>query len=177
MIINDKYSNDFTRMLEGASLETLFENVRRNHGHQRGDGIAVDQKTQSLPESTSATGMQYYDEYDRTAAVNYADTYWDRTVSLGPVPQVILDSEGWVPGWDENYKDYEETDCTNFTSQAVFEGVAYTASDHRYFYPDSTNYDEWWYYKFSDLADGSKPWISVGDFYTFLTRSHLKNTV
>ena len=94
--------------------------------------------------------MQYYDEYDRAAAVNYADTYWDRSISLGPVPQIILDSEGWDPGWDETYKDYGETDCTNFVSQAVFEGVAYTASDPNYFYPDPANWSEWWYYKFSD---------------------------
>ena len=57
-------------------------------------------------------------------------------------------------------------------SQAVFEGVAYTASDPNYFYPNPANWSEWWYYKFSDPADGSQPWISVGDFREFLTENH-----
>ncbi|MFC1878548.1 amidase domain-containing protein [Chloroflexota bacterium] len=168
LITNDKYSDDFTRLLDGSSLEVLFENVRRNHGHQRGDMIAEDINPPNPPESTSASGMQYYDEYDSTAAVDYADTNYDRTVSLGSVPQMLLDREDWNPGWDETYKDYGDTDCTNFIAQSVFEGIAFTASDPNYFYPDPANYNEWWYYKFSDLADGSKPWISVREFREFL---------
>jgi hypothetical protein len=89
----------------------------------------------------------------------------------GPVPSVITGLDGWNSSWDAVYKEYE-SDCTNFVSQAVFEGVSYTASDPNYFYPDPIHTEEWWYYKFSTVADGSTPWIRVGDFYEFLTENY-----
>lgn len=168
LITNDKYSDDFTRALEGSSLEALFEIVRKNHDHQRVDGGAEDQNPPNPSESTSIAGMEYYDEYDRIAAINYADAYWNSVITDGPVPQMILEMDGWDPDWDTTYKDYA-WDCTNFVSQAVFEGVAYTASDPNYFYPDPANWSEWWYYKFSDPADGSKPWFHVRELREFLT--------
>jgi hypothetical protein len=171
LITNDKYSNDFTKLLEGSSLEILFENVRRNHDHQQGDGLVEDQNHANLPESTSTSGMKYYDEYDRSAAVDYADSYWNSDETDGPVPQMIMEMDGWDPDWDTTYEEYA-WDCTNFVSQAVFEGVAYTASDPRYFYPDPVNSSVWWYYKFSDLAGGSEPWIIVREFYDFLITNH-----
>jgi hypothetical protein len=79
--------------------------------------------------------------------------------------------DGWYPDWDTIYKEYA-ADCTNFVSQAVFEGVAYTASDPNYLYPDPANWSEWWYYKFSDPADGSKPWFHVREFREFLITNH-----
>lgn len=114
--------------------------------------------------------MRLY-SYDNVAAVTYADNYYDMEITDGPVPSAIIELEGWNSSWDTIYKEYV-SDCTNFVSQAVFEGVAYTASDTNYFYPDLENYAEWWYYKFSIVADGSMPWISVGDFYEFLTENY-----
>jgi len=112
--------------------------------------------------------------YNNTSAVTYADTYWNTDITDDPVPIMILNLASWNPSWDNTYKTYQDgvTDCTNFVSQAVFEGVSYTASDRNYFYPDYTHYNDWWYYKFSYEADGSLPWINVGEFYQFLTENY-----
>jgi hypothetical protein len=163
-ITNDKYSNVNTRVLEGSSLVTLFENVRRNHANQHEE---IEENYPPPSKSRSSTDMRFYEQYGRAAAVDYADTYWNQDQTDGPVPQMILDKDGWYSGWDTTYKECP-LDCTNFVSQAVFEAVSFTATDPNYFYPNS-NYNEDWYYKFSAPADGSKPWVSVGDFREFLT--------
>ena len=49
VIFNDQYSDDFTRMVEGANLEVLFENVRKNHDHQRVDGVVEAQNPPMVP--------------------------------------------------------------------------------------------------------------------------------
>jgi hypothetical protein len=92
----------------------------------------------------------------------------------------VRNQSGWDPTWPTIYQRYQGqdvSDCTNFVSQAVFEGVSYTASDPNYFYPDSFNhYNDWWYYKFSPAVDGSLSWITVGGplggFYEFLTENY-----
>jgi hypothetical protein len=79
--------------------------------------------------------------YNRTAAANYADTYWSN--------------------YNPQYGVEPDTDCTNFVSQAIYEGTSHTMS-----YPN--NYYTDWYYDFYTKS-GSLPWVRVDPHYTFLT--------
>lgn len=75
---------------------------------------------------------------------------------------------GWNSSWPALYCRVD-ADCTNFVSQAIFEGTGYTFSQTDYFNPDYTHYMDWWYYKFSSVVDGSYPWVNTGGLYSFLT--------
>jgi hypothetical protein len=77
--------------------------------------------------------------YNRTLAADYADEWWD--------------------GINDIYHD-AGADCTNYASQAVYEGTNHTMSTP----PGSDK----WYYNFT-AHTGSTPWVNVGGLYTFLT--------
>ena len=104
--------------------------------------------------------------YNNSAAKNYADNWYSGT---GPVPNYIKSQTGWSSGWPTLYCRYAITDCTNFVSQALFEGTSYAYSQIDYFNPDYTHWADWWYYKFSPDVDGSYPWVNTGGLYDFLT--------
>jgi hypothetical protein len=170
IIIKDEYSNDFTKMLKTLSKDTIFENIRRNHDTNHEDTSLLG-KTSPIPQFPNTEDGMWLYSYNNVDAVTYADNYYNMNATDGPVPSAIIELDGWNSSWDTVYKEYA-SDCTNFISQAIFEGVAYTASDPNYFYPDPIHDAEWWYYKFSTVANGSTPWISVGDFYEFLTENY-----
>ncbi len=86
--------------------------------------------------------------YNRSLAVNYADTYWN---TANP-PYYIGDP------------DY---DCANFVSQSMYAGEGYTPPATDGMQPWPYDYDTDWYYVFDD--SGSRPWIDVNYQYNFIT--------
>jgi hypothetical protein len=171
LITNDYYDDDLTRLLRISSKDELLKNVRKNHDQVKSEIPVFNQKAPSLPNSPTTTNWQLFG-YDSSKAVFYANANFNRR---GPVPTMIQNLDGWNSSWPSSYKLYNGpgvSDCTNFVSQAVFEGVSYIASDQNYFYPDSAHYNDWWYYKFSNSVDGSYPWVTVGGFYDFLTANY-----
>jgi hypothetical protein len=171
-IKQDDYLDDTLRMMAGVAKEEVLKNIQKNFSEL---GILASASNNTSGKFTHLSyrpiplSLQVY-SYNASAAVNYADLYYNTT---GPVPPYVRQQPGWVSGWKTTYKSYSPTDCTNFVSQAIFQGVSYTASDANYFYPDTPHYSDWWYYDFSGSTDanvdGSFPWVNVGGLYTFLT--------
>ena len=160
-------NDDLIRLLKTMSKDEILKNIQTNIDRNISDKIHQEQSYPILEHPTIASNWHMYN-YDNMDAATYADTNYNQA---GPIPSTIREMTGWDPSWPTNYKVYT-SDCTNFISQAVFEGVAFTASDPNYFYPNSNNYSNWWYYKFSTIADGSSPWVNVGEFYNFLTANY-----
>ncbi|GAP09470.1 protein containing putative amidase domain [Bellilinea caldifistulae] len=130
-----KISNDQYRDETIELLETSTkDDILRN--------IQINRDAQFLGRTTgqSAQPEATY-SYKRTLAASYADTWWN---SINPT-----------------YHDESGNDCTNFASQAIYEGTEHTMSD-------PTNYNTMWYYDFYTHS-GSYPWVNVGGLYTFLT--------
>jgi hypothetical protein len=147
-INKDEYLDDTIKLLKVDSKDEILKNIKKNFlDLQR---LSSRQDVSPLPANISPALTTY--PYNTSAAVTYADTNYNKA---GPVPQYVRNQPGWTSGWPTSYKLYTSDDCTNFVSQAVFEGVSYTASDANYFYPDSSHYMNWWYYKFSTTVDGS----------------------
>ena len=167
--------------MDTTPKEQVIKNVQRNHDQNL---IATpDLPQESLAQQNLNEEIELY-PYGNLLATTYADNNYAIT---GTVPLYVRNQSGWDPTWSIYYKRYvykppEEpvSDCTNFVSQAVFEGVSYTSSDLNYFYPDSYNhYYDWWYYKFSPTGgkyDGSYVWIRVGELYEFLTENYFNYT-
>lgn len=162
-------------MLNGVTKEEVLKNIQKNFSELRRLSLAGNNtsgKFTNLSYRRTPLSLQAY-SYNASAAVSYADANYN---TAGPVPLYVRQQPGWISGWTTTYKVYlgsgASGDCTNFASQAIFQGVSYTASDANYFYPDTNHYSDWWYYDFSgnpNQVDGSLPWIRVGDLYSFLT--------
>jgi len=93
VIVEDKYSNDFTRLLKTLSMDSIIENIRKNRDINHEDVSLMDQKITVPTTTNTENGMQLYN-YDGTAAVAYADIYYDRDATDGPVPSVITGLDG-----------------------------------------------------------------------------------
>jgi hypothetical protein len=89
--------------------------------------------------------------YNRDGAVKYAGQFWEN--------------------YNEKYREFDDVggDCTNFTSQSLFEGggVKMRKTDDA-----KENIRNWWY-DFQALAFGSKSWN--GQSYTWTSAPHFYN--
>jgi hypothetical protein len=170
VIISDQYMDDLKRAMKDSTKENFLKKIRDNHDR----GYKAQLLDINLPtglDVTSATGDLSFLGYDNTAAVTYADN--NATILNGPIPSFLPDMENWNSQWPTTYKRESDNDCTNFVSQAIFEGVSYTATDPNYLYPDSNHYNEWWYYKFSSPYEGgSLAWTRVGELYNYITTNY-----
>lgn len=140
VIVRDEYQDELTQLMAGESKEQIMERIRENYE-------AEAQKDQNRIAVSPAYGMEgraieSVHSYNRTAAANYADTYWSN--------------------YNPAYTAYGN-DCTNFVSQAVYEGTSHTMSP-----VDPSHYMDYWYYDFYTNG-GSYPWINVTGIYNFLT--------
>ncbi len=151
LIINDTYRNDLTDAMEILTDEQILKNIQQNYEAQ------FSQLSETQPQEISQTGddslssgiqqvtptptLTWY-AYNRSLAVSYADT--------------------WAFRRNPTYHD-ETTygDCTNFASQAIYEGTNKTMSD-------PPGYMTRWYYDFYTHT-GSYPWVNVGGLNDFLT--------
>lgn len=177
-IYKDEYEDEYTRLLETTTKDEVKQQVNKNY--------RISQENNNLEENTLANSISsqpllpiYYSVYDKNRAIAFADTYAPSSASPAPIPQAIKDAyqafygTPYPGGWLQNYRVEPDNDCTNFVSQAVFEGTWYTNGDTNYFYP--TPNDNNWYYKFSPVAQGTPTWTRVGapvgsiaGFYDFL---------
>jgi hypothetical protein len=158
VIQQDRYQDELTYVLVHASLEEAFENIKINHDILTKGEESILSPDNSVPVSNLAPYS-----YDNSAAAMYSNTYWHTT---GWIPSVVINTSGWQSAWPTRYKSYS-VDCTNFVSQAIFQGTSATNSDANYLYP-AVNYNTSWYYKFTPTLDGSLPWVNVGGLYNFL---------
>lgn len=131
----DAYQDIFTMQIEGRSENEIFSIIEGNIINQK-RGVEF-----PSPKEHIATPSNFINfTYNRTAAVNYANT--------------------WKNGINPNYWQ-ESQDCTNFVSQSVYAGtnqVMSTPNDY---------YNKWYFDSYTKT--GSYPWINVGGFYNFLT--------
>ncbi len=165
-IVGDDYPVDMiNRALDTMSEEEILSNMQRNHEFQSLEAPASRIEMTATPSNLYSSMLATY-PYNNSAAKSYADNWYSGT---GPVPNYIKSQPGWSSEWPTLYCIYTETDCTNFVSQALFEGTGYTYSQIDYFNPDYTHYMDWWYYKFSPDVDGSYPWVRTSGLYDFLT--------
>lgn len=151
LIVSDVYRDDLTKALEILTDEQLLQNIQKNYEEQLRQPLEI--KPQVTNETTTDEGqlsgvqqatptptLTSY-SYNRSAAVNYADTW----------------------AYRRNPVYHDETtygDCTNFASQAIYEGTNKTMSD-------PPGYTTRWYYDFYTRT-GSYPWINVGGLNDFL---------
>jgi hypothetical protein len=162
VIQNDQYIDDLTFVLNQLSISEIFQNIEKNHKTIM-DSAGVE--AEASPQATELDDVpENLERYSNYAAANYVNRYYN---SAGNIPVTLPETPGWNSSWPMTYKVYS-SDCTNFISQAIYQGTRYTNSDANTIYPDSAHYSDWWYYKFSSDEDGSSPWINVGDLYNFL---------
>ena len=133
LIVSDQYYDDIMKALDSASMEELQENIIKNSKPVSDAFINEDKPVPEQPLSLRST-------YNGASTLAYTAIWWN----------------GINPTYDD-----AGLDCTNFASQAIYEGTYQTMSDGRDYFVD-------WYYDFYDHS-GSVPWISVGPFFTFLT--------
>jgi hypothetical protein len=165
LIVRDEYPQDLlNRALETMTEEEILSNIRHRHELQFLESPSTEITMTPIPESLGNITLATY-SYNRMAAKNYADSWYNAT---GPVPTYVKNQPGWNSSWPALYCK-TTADCTNFVSQAIFEGTGYTFSQMDYFNPDYMHYMDWWYYKFSPTVDGSYPWVNTGGLYSFLT--------
>lgn len=132
-IVSDQYRDEAIEALENMSVDELQENILEKAKPAQETFINEDELGSEQPLSLRST-------YNGLAALDYTETWWN--------------------GRNPDYHD-APLDCTNFASQAIFEGTNETMSDGRDYYLD-------WYYDFPTHS-GSLPWVRVGPFFTFLT--------
>lgn len=150
LIVNDIYRDDLIEVLEVLTDEQILQNIQQNYEAQFTQTLAIEpQATSGTTDDGWSSGTQQATptatltsySYNRSAAVNYADT--------------------WAYRRNPTYHD-ETTygDCTNFASQAIYEGTNHTMSD-------TGDYMTRWYYDFYTHT-GSYPWVNVGGLNDFL---------
>ncbi len=156
LIVNDTYRDDLTAALEILTDEQLLKNIQQNYDAQFTQPLEIEpQATSGTIDEDQSSGVQQATptatltsySYNRSAAVNYADT--------------------WAYRRNPTYHD-ETTygDCTNFASQAIYEGTNKTMSN-------PPGYMTLWYYDFYTHT-GSYPWVNVGGLNDFLISNNGK---
>lgn len=137
-ILNDEYQDELSQAMAYATKDTLIERARVNHE----EGSKSHTTTASIYASSTSDNVAPLSthSYNKSAAVSYADTWWN---SVNPTYHL------------------EANDCTNYVSQAMYEGTSHVMSN-----PD--NYSTKWYYDFYTHS-GSLPWLRVDELKTFIT--------
>jgi len=138
VIVQDKYEDMLAKIMVDETKDEIIARIQSNH-------VAELQRAASAKKPFCFDSEMTLDgghAYNRWAAVGYADTYA-------------------LPPYNSNYEYIAGNDCTNFVSQAIYEGVSHTMSAPNNYYND-------WYYDFYTKT-GSYPWINVPGLYSFLT--------
>jgi hypothetical protein len=148
LIVNDTYRDDLTDALEILTDEQLMQTIQQNYEEQLTQSLEIQpqETNETIIDESQSSGVQQATpiatySYNRSAAVNYADTW----------------------AYRRNPVYHDETtygDCTNFASQAIYEGTNKTMSE-------PSGYMTRWYYDFYTHT-GSYPWVNVGGLNDFL---------
>ncbi len=137
VISEDKYSDELSSLMASLDKNHIIENIKSNYqsdSHRKQADVYYEGR--ELSASTYSVHS-----YNRSAAVSYADTWWNSVNST--------------------YHLEPSNDCTNYVSQAIYEGTSHVMST-------PNNYNSNWYYDFPTHS-GSLPWLRVGELYSFLT--------
>lgn len=145
LIVSDVYEDYLWRVIKatGYSKEELMRSIDQSLSLAQSEKLS---RNTHPAEAQTPLSMGTY-PYNRAGAVNYAYRYWN---NYNP-EYFDFDPDLDYPG-----------DCTNFVSQAIFEGGGATMSFPQYYQPDIGN--PGWYYV--SVFDRSKAWVEVNWFYT-----------
>lgn len=145
MIVSDIYEDYLWRVIKatGYSKEELMRSIDQSLS------LTQDEKLprNTYPEDTQIPLSAGTYPYNRSDAVNYAYRYWNN--------------------YNTEYFDFDPDlgyggDCTNFISQAIFEGGGAMMAFPQNYQPGVGN--PGWYYV--SVSDRSKAWVEVNWFYT-----------
>lgn len=154
VIEKDEYQDELSQQLTHMTVEEIKKQVDENY---QADLI---RRNSFLPRQGAMPGLKVLAKlstrdlalnsysYNRSAAVNYADTYW----------------QNYNTAW---YVTYPDNDCTNFVSQAIYAGQGKTPPNTSGMQPAPRDYNNDWYYVWNN--SGSLPWIRVDSQYSFIT--------
>ncbi len=177
-ILNDTYKDNMIELIKSTSKEKIKKSIQSNRANRRVYKEQVIRRERGANDSVTENWKIDVFTYDPKVAYEFADQYSN---SVAPVPDAIKNISGWDNTWMSSYQFIDGSnggDCTNFASQAIFQGTSYTTSDTNYFYPNASHNSDWWYYKFSAkdslpfVPAGSLPWIRVGKLYDFLVGNY-----
>jgi len=143
-ILDDEYQDELTRLMAEKNKDVIIEQVRLNYAAD------AQQVRSSVFHSHNLARLAYQraltsHSYNRIAAIQYAD-YWATKRNV------------------TTYHNETNNDCTNYVSQALYEGTSHTMST-----PD--NYMTKWYYDFPSHS-GSYPWVNVDGLRSFLLNNY-----
>ena len=136
-ISNDQYRDEIMQALDIMPLDEILERIKIKTNYQQELSINNQESGNIFPQSQLS---RHY--YNVQAAITYTATWWN---GINPTYH------------DEPYNQ----DCTNFASQAIYEGTNHIMSTATDYYTD-------WYYDFYTHT-GSLPWVRVNSIFTFLT--------
>jgi len=174
LIYKDEYHDEYSDLLKTYSKEMIKQQVDENYESAQ-IGEQYSSRTDSnVSESSSTLALPSY-SYNRSAANTFS--YNNALITNTAIPTAIKNAYQATYGvpypgtWPTVYtnEDANGGDCTNFASEAVFEGTGYTSGDPSYFNPSPN--DSNWYYKFALSPKGSTTWINVGWFHDYLVNT------
>lgn len=145
VISKDEYQDETSLAFNYQTKQELMEQVSKNY--ELNKKISLGAKFQADLIASPLSLVNY--SYNRTRAVNYADTYWSN----------------YNTAW---YVTEPNNDCTNYVSQALYAGEGKNPPDTSGMTTaPNRDYTTDWYYVWNN--SGSLPWIRVGRQFTFIT--------
>jgi len=166
----DKYEDEFWKFLKGNSLTDVeLRNQFDNSAKQFTKSMSA--LSSASPKTLQSENTCTYLCYDRQGAKNYADAHYNKSIS------------------NPDYSYIDGLDCTNFVSQAMFEGGGVSqvydtaAFQNREYYQIKNGYPQgyyngngFYYWKFWVFYNGdwyhlfnhSTSWTQVDSLHTFL---------
>lgn len=143
VIVDDKYKDELTRLMEHADKDSIIEHIQINHDLELQKAAHYKGSSESSEDlvSFSSVELNTLNTYDRSAAVDYADQWWtDRN-----------------PEWGNFDPPNGGGDCTNYVSQVIYAGAGHQM--------DQTGWYKWYYNGYNDR---SPSWTDVGELYSYL---------
>ncbi|MGE5342515.1 MAG: amidase domain-containing protein [Candidatus Omnitrophota bacterium] len=139
-LIRDDYDDELSPDMKNESKEEILETVRENFSTEW-----VQREESPVEQLSLDLALAPY-SYNRNAASVYAAQYCG------------------VGKYNPLYTLFGK-DCTNFVSQAIYEGTSHTMSA-----ANTSHYWDWWYFT-GNPRTGSAPWINVDYLYSFLVNN------
>ncbi|MBI3172706.1 MAG: amidase domain-containing protein [Chloroflexi bacterium] len=171
VIVEDKYQDDLTPLMENETKEQILSRLQSDYEEEK--RMIASNLFQNTPnekdwltkpaipdfptndESPEITPSVSFHSYDRTAAVNYANVW----ASNDPNTQLRN------PTWGNFDGQVLGGDCTNYVSQVIWNGAPQM---------DNTGSYQWYYFGYGDR---SPAWTDVSALYTYLTSNYYTGPV
>jgi hypothetical protein len=152
LIFKDEYEDELSSQfnyLTKTQIKAQVDKSYQDDMQRQGSSLDLGAKVLALP-IYQPLGLNNY-TYNRTAAKNYADQYWS--------------------SYNSTYGNYylqQGLDCTDFVSQAIYQGMGYTVPPANTTGMGTYGDDTQWYFDFVSKT-GSSPWVGVPQQYAFIT--------